>query len=172
MFGDLTLGSVADAMIEADFSLVSRAPAVARMDQQVPQLEGAGMVFENEGYCPICQDRTVFVALDTWLSENYVCKRCNTLPRHRALVVVLDYLAPNWRERSIHESSPTNLIFAQQCPKYSTSQYLENVPPGQVNTGIRCENLEQMTFKDESFDIFITQAVLGTLEKLGSLNGG
>jgi ubiquinone/menaquinone biosynthesis C-methylase UbiE len=34
-----------------------------------------------------------------------------------------------------------------------------STPLGDQKNGIRCENLEQLTFPDETFDIFITQDV-------------
>ena len=36
---------------------------------------------------------------------------------------------------------------------------MEDVPLGDSKDGVRCENLEQLTFADDTFDIFITQDV-------------
>ena len=118
------------------------------------------MVLENNGWCPICRVETTFTSNDSWLSENYICKRCNSLPRHRALVAVLDQIAPAWKTMAIHESSPTNPFFTRLCPGYSYSFYFEDIPLGTSKGSIRCENLERLTFEDGTFDIFVTQAVL------------
>jgi hypothetical protein len=117
------------------------------------------MMFQNDGWCPICRAESSFIASDEWLSENYICKTCKTLPRHRALVAVLDQVVPDWRSKSIHESSPTILFFPKLCESYSYSFYFEEIPSGEKRNGIRCENLEHLTFPDATFDIFITQAV-------------
>lgn len=118
------------------------------------------MIFKNAGYCNICMDQTEFVAHEEWLRDHYLCARCGTCPRQRALVEVLSYVRPNWRELTIHESSPAINFFSEQCRNYSASFYFEDLAPGSYRNGARCENLECMTFEDERFDIFITQDVM------------
>jgi SAM-dependent methyltransferase len=51
-------------------------------------------------------------------------------------------------------------FFLDQCSDYSYSFFYEDVPVGSYKEGMRCENLESLTFSDASFDIFITQDVL------------
>ncbi|MBS4753329.1 methyltransferase domain-containing protein [Nocardioides sp. zg-ZUI104] len=46
------------------------------------------------------------------------------------------------------------------APGYSSSQYLDGVPPGSVVDGVRCEDLARLTFDDASIDILVTQDVL------------
>jgi SAM-dependent methyltransferase len=50
----------------------------------------------------------------------------------------------------------------QECPHYSSSQYFPDVTEGSQHpeSGIRCENLERLSFPDRSFDLFITQDVM------------
>jgi SAM-dependent methyltransferase len=73
---------------------------------------------------------------------------------------------PNYKELSIHESSPcsrgTSVKLSEECPAYSASHYFEHVPIGQTegDTGYRCETLESLTFEDHSFDLFVTQDVM------------
>jgi len=116
--------------------------------------------FDNEGYCSVCQGRTTFVAEGEWLRDQYICSRCRSIPRQRALIEVLDQLVPRWPELRIHESSPTMKFFANQCRGYSYSFFFEDIGPGEYKNGLPCENLEQLTFADRSFDIFITQDVM------------
>jgi hypothetical protein len=103
---------------------------------------------------------TVFIARDSWLRDSYHCPKCRTLPRHRALVEVLNYLRPGWRGMTIHESSPSFSFFEKRCKRYSCSFYLEGVPRGARHNGMRCEDLENLTFADGAIDIFITQDVM------------
>jgi SAM-dependent methyltransferase len=105
-------------------------------------------------------DEARFVATQDWLWDHYVCERCKSIPRQRALVEVLNIFRPNWRSLSIHESSPTIRFFAEQCRNYSYSFFYEHTPLGSHKDGNRCENLEALTFPGASFDIFITQDVL------------
>lgn len=64
------------------------------------------------------------------------------------------------RAATIHESSPTLRLYAEQCAHYSYSFFFPEVPLGSHKDGCRCENLEALTFADGSFDLFITQDVL------------
>lgn len=73
---------------------------------------------------------------------------------------VLNIVSPHWRSLTLHESSPT-IPFLNKCIHYSYSFYFPEIAPGQLHPGgARCENLEALTFPDESFDLFVTQDVL------------
>jgi SAM-dependent methyltransferase len=116
----------------------------------------------NYGYCVICEEETKFIEHSDWLRDHYMCRNCGSIPRQRALVNVLNTFFPSWKEYTVHESSPggpTTLFFIKKCRGYSMSHYFKNAPLGQVFHGIRCEDLENMTFPDDSFDLFITQDV-------------
>jgi SAM-dependent methyltransferase len=71
---------------------------------------------------------------------------------------------PNWRELTIHESSPGNRgaskRFATECPGYIPTHFFAGTALGSTVGNFRCENLEQLTFADESIDLHITQDVL------------
>jgi SAM-dependent methyltransferase len=71
---------------------------------------------------------------------------------------------PQWRNLSIHESSPVlgrgaNRRLTKEAPAYVASHYYAGVTPGKIVNGIRCENLEHLSFDNESFDLHITQDV-------------
>jgi SAM-dependent methyltransferase len=64
---------------------------------------------------------------------------------------------------AIHESSPSGPASAKiqrNCPGYVASQFYPDVAYGTIKDGCRCENLEKMTYADETFDLVITQDVL------------
>ncbi len=103
---------------------------------------------------------TTFAAWGEWLRDHYLCERCGSIPRQRAVVNVLESVKPGWRDLVVHESSPTFNFFASQCPRYSYSFLFDDVPCGQSKDGSRCENLESLTFESGRFDVFITQDVL------------
>ncbi len=114
------------------------------------------------GFCPVCSRTVVFVAVTDWLRDSYECFRCGSIPRQRALMTVLEEVAPDWRERRIHESSPDGASsdrIARDCAGYDASQYWPDVPPGSIRDGIRCEDVTRLTFADASLDLFITQDV-------------
>lgn len=77
--------------------------------------------------------------------------------------VVSDFY-PRWQELTIHESSPgsrgASLRLAKQCHNYIPSQYFPDKTPGEYVGKDRCENLESLTFADESIDLHVSQDVL------------
>jgi len=76
---------------------------------------------------------------------------------------VLEHQFPNFRMLAIHESSPCGPAsdrLSRDCPGYIPSQYFPVAPPGAVIDGCRNENLEQLTFPDNSLDLTITQDVM------------
>ena len=122
--------------------------------------------FQHSGSCPICEKNVTFTSQNSWFRGNLFCSSCGSVPRERALYkVVTDYF-PNYRELSIHESSPStrgaSVKLQNDCKNYSSSQFYPNVPFGTTHpeSGARCENLEKLTFPDNFFDIFITQDVM------------
>lgn len=125
------------------------------------QLEGTAPtpIITNEGYCHCCRRETTFESDSSWLRDNYFCLNCRSIPRQRHIQHVLDNYFSNWDLLDIHESSPSNDLISRHCRSYSKSQYFADTPFGSKRNGVRCENLEQLTFSDDSFDIFITQDV-------------
>jgi SAM-dependent methyltransferase len=116
----------------------------------------------NSGYCTICDCDVLFSQTGPWLRDQYLCTRCGSIPRQRALVKVLNEHFPGWRALRIHESSPggpSSDKIRRECREYVASQFLAYVPRGQSEGGQRSEDLEALTFPAESFDLVITQDV-------------
>jgi SAM-dependent methyltransferase len=72
---------------------------------------------------------------------------------------------PNWKQLHIHESSPAkrgaSLKLQKMCQNYVGTHYFPNFPLGQTHsTGWRNEDLENLTFGNETFDLMITQDVM------------
>ncbi len=116
------------------------------------------------GYCPVCQKKTVFISFDCWLRESYKCIICRSKPRQRAIIKVLDDTFPDWRNRKIYESSSDwgkgRKFALKHCQDYQYSYFYEEKKPGAIlNDSCTNQNLEQLTFADESFDVVITQDV-------------
>jgi SAM-dependent methyltransferase len=114
------------------------------------------------GYCPICEGRTLFFKEGVWLRDQLRCIRCNSIPRFRALIQVLQTQFPEWRSLKIHESSPggaSSKKIAREANGYVGTHYFPDVELGTVHNGFRCEDLERQTFPDASFDLVVTQDV-------------
>ncbi len=75
----------------------------------------------------------------------------------------LEHFFPEWPTMRIHESSPvmrgTSARLARDCPGYVSSQYFHGIASGELHRGHRCENLEQLSFADNSLDLHVTQDV-------------
>ena len=118
----------------------------------------------GEGVCPICKLETIFISFEpNLIRENYRCIGCGSSPRQRALYITLEEICPEWREMCIHESSPSGVLanlINEECERYSFSFYFEEIGLGDMlEKGGSNQNLERLTFEDESFDVFITQDV-------------
>lgn len=113
-------------------------------------------------YCNICEDTTAFIETDKWLRDNYICSRCKSIPRNRALIETLNMVIPSWKSLTLHEFSAcgsTLNYMKRKCVNYTYSHYFLNIKHGDYFNGIRCEDLEDLTFKDNTFDLVITQDV-------------
>ena len=121
-------------------------------------------VVQFEGACPICERPVSFSSRTTWYRDWLKCSRCQSIPRERALALVLEELRPDWRNCDIHESSPTprgiSPKLKRECRQYVETQFYPGKPLGQVINGFRNENAEKLTFGDRSFDLFISLDVM------------
>lgn len=134
------------------------------MTEAVPAQEAP--VFEFVGRCPVCETEPVrFVARGEYFRSTLRCQVCQSAPRERALIHVVETHLPEWRKLRIHESSPgvtpASLKLQRECPDYVATQYDPGTRPGETiaRMGQRCENLEAQTFPDASFDLVVTQDV-------------
>lgn len=119
---------------------------------------------ESKGYCSTCNQEVSFVAKQTWLRDHFLCTKCGSIPRERALMQVIEQFYPGWRNLTIHETSPGNrgasVRLAQECKTYIPSQFFPGQKPGGMHNGMRCENLEALTFGNESIDLHVSQDVM------------
>ncbi len=124
------------------------------------------MNFETKGFCNVCQSDTTFSASNAWFRDFLICGMCRSIPRERAVVKTIVDWYPTYANLVIHESSPAQRgaseFLRTHCSNYSTSQYLPNCEFGSIDpvTGFRSEDLEALTFADNTFDLFITQDVM------------
>ncbi|WP_415375386.1 class I SAM-dependent methyltransferase [Patiriisocius sp. Uisw_017] len=119
---------------------------------------------KQKGSCPCCDEEVFFIAKKSWLRDNLRCSNCNSIPRERALMQIIDENYPNWRALEIHESSPGDrghsVKLKDQANHYTPTQFFLNIELGSFHQGIRCEDLEQQTFGDNVFDLVITSDVM------------
>jgi hypothetical protein len=117
----------------------------------------------TRGYCPICRRKTIIIQFGPMAREHFLCVFCGSNPRQRALITVLNLISPSWPTQRIFESSPGGIssdLLREECPGYQMAHYFPDVPGGASQNGVRCENLESLTFPDEQFDLLVTQDVM------------
>ena len=121
-------------------------------------------VYERIGHCPICNDTRMFRSENDWYRDWLLCDGCGSVPRERALALVLNRVKPNWRRERIHECSPVargiSLQMSRECSGYIATQFVPSLPLGTLHDGFRNENLEHTTFADNAFDIVVSLDVL------------
>jgi SAM-dependent methyltransferase len=144
------------------FSLKRKAKKIKR--KLVNKLVSESFFIQMRGYCPICEKHVPFTATMTNLRETLDCPICKSVSRERALMQVINQYCSQWRDMYIHESSPGNRgvsrIMKNEGKNYVGSHYYPNQEPGKIIGSYRNENLEEMTFPDNSFDLVITQDVM------------
>lgn len=120
--------------------------------------------FSNTGFCPVCVQNVTFTASSSWFRDHYVCESCGSIPRERALMRVIESFYPAWQGLAIHETSPggrgASLRLAKEATGYIPSHYFNDTPRGVCKWGFRSEDLEALTFADDSIDLHISQDVM------------
>jgi SAM-dependent methyltransferase len=114
------------------------------------------------GVCPVCEGLTVFLILGEALRNDYRCARCWSVPRRRALTLVLNERVPHWRDARVHEFGPAPEgveWFRRRCASYSYSHFWPDIPRGAERGGVRCEDLGQLTYPNDEFDVVVSQDV-------------
>lgn len=121
-------------------------------------------MFKNHGFCYSCNHDVVFIAKGDWWRDDYICENCQSIPRERALMYCIEKFFPGWKSMSIHETSPSNrgtsVRLMNEAKDYISSQYFQGITSGSIYNGVLCEDLEDLSFADESVDLHISQDVM------------
>ena len=134
-------------------------------------------VFEDDGLCCVCGQKAVFAPIRPGHSLRETrCSSCRASRRTRDLARVLARLAAGPEARLLPQALGAmrawRLFEAQAAgplhdklhglPHYVCSEYVpELAEPGScTQAGLRCEDLEHLSFPDASFDVVVTQDIL------------
>jgi SAM-dependent methyltransferase len=137
---------------------------------------GLDTSLNTQGFCCVCGQVATFVArVSEWGSvrESMHCALCQSTSRKRHVVrVLLSLFSPG--AQSLAEARPAffqlsiysavsndhlHLCLGKDNPNYVCSEYFPEVDGGRESQGIICQNLEQLTFENERFDLVITEDV-------------
>lgn len=115
------------------------------------------------GYCHICKcERRLYIDPESSWSNTYACFFCGTGARTRGFIMALDLYFSSYKDSLVHEAGVlgNDNHISNASSFYTSSQWIPSLGPGTVLTDTHSnQNLEQLTFADNTFDYFITQDV-------------
>ena len=84
------------------------------------------------------------------------CLRCRGTPVHLSLLAAIRVHVPDPASCRAYELStvgPVPRWLRRHCQSLATSEYLDGVAPGSTQRGIRCEDVQRLSFDDARFDL-------------------
>ncbi len=108
----------------------------------------------HRGKCPLCG-----FGLRVELSATEMgirCLKCRASAVHMSLGFIVARLNLDLASMSVFEMSsrgPFANFLGKTCRALELSEYWPDLPPGSERDGISCQNVEQLTFRDGSFDL-------------------
>lgn len=107
------------------------------------------------GHCPVCGGKRIIVRL--YRNEIGIrCLACRSTSVTMSLVSVLRLQVPDLAAKEVYELSsrgPLVHFLKNACAKLTCSEYLEGVEPGEYANGVQCQDVQCLTFADNSFDV-------------------
>lgn len=111
--------------------------------------------------CPFC-GRTFIVKLND--DESGIrCIRCTASTVHLSIGQAIAARFPSLSGMSVCElssSGPLVDFLKREAQNADLSEYQADVKPGEVVWGVRCEDVQQLTYADESFDLITHSEVM------------
>ena len=137
------------------------------------------------GQCEMCGAKGEFVGTSLGARESFPCPTCRATLRYREQAgAILTHFGrgrfsfftrfvrfPECQTLAILEAAIRGPFtrYLKGHPGYVQSYLFEDVPPGESRDGVVCQNLEAMTFADESFDLVITSDVMEHVADVGKV---
>lgn len=130
-----------------------------------------------KGYCSVCGQWVSFSDVRPSIRETYQCEECRASLRERVTADAIVAVYGNAQQSSIRTLIKDSLKFNSsqiyevgvsgayrryfsKHDDYTNSFYWKDVKKGEEKDGIRCEDLMDLTFDDNSFDLIITSDIL------------
>ncbi|NJM21938.1 MAG: class I SAM-dependent methyltransferase [Richelia sp. SL_2_1] len=143
--------------------------------------KAAALAVQNLGYhqlgkCNICGSSTIFICIDVnTVRNNMYCPICKSSSRKRHVAkLLIDKLNPKisslaevssnqqLNNLSIYNADVNDAFdkILHNLKSYCCSSYIPDVQPGtEIQEKVFCQDIENLTFADENFDIVITEDV-------------
>jgi SAM-dependent methyltransferase len=134
------------------------------------------LIDSYEDDCSVCGRRGTFIRREGEpVRESYRCPDCRSSARYRVQAACLcELYKPGARSMTelvsggalrdlrVYEpgvGGPFRERLRGACAVYEQSFLWPDTPPGERKDGVRCENLERLTFADGSFDLVVTSDI-------------
>ena len=104
--------------------------------------------------CPICGPTLLVKLADAVFCVR--CVRCGSSIIHMSIVRVVQRLYPDLSGLTVYEMSSRGPLFNylhRHASKLVCSEYFDGVAPGEFSNGIQCQDVQQLTYSDEFFDL-------------------
>ncbi len=125
----------------------------------------------EKGVCPACGHVAVF-AFDRRWREDVLCPHCLSFSRTRHVALTILDVTGRSHLRSLRElaaegdrdiyvtaSAGSTAAELRRSPRVTLSEYYDDVPPGTDVKGTLCQDLQNLSFPDERFDIVVSEDV-------------
>ena len=140
----------------------------------------------EDGYvdcCSVCGHTGYLRRQETIVSirENYRCAVCKASVRYREQArLILDHFSredsghladlvnePEFQNLRIYEPGLIGPFreFFQKLPHYHTSYFWEDIKPGEFRDSVQCQDLANLTYEDDSFDLVLSSDIFGHVRK-------
>jgi len=106
-------------------------------------------------FCPLCNKQRIFVRL----ANNEIgirCLSCRATSVTLSLVDVLLDISPSLKSKVVYELSCRGALFKflrRRGKLVSCSEYFNDVASGAYKDAVQCQDVQKLTYPDESFDI-------------------
>ncbi len=120
--------------------------------------------FRYPGYCVCCEQHVLFEVSGPYLRDTLLCGHCRSIPRERAITEVFTRVLNQSGPVAVHETSPVDRGFSAYLQRhygdnYIASQFWPERALGEMFGTFRNENIEHLTFADQSVDVHVSQDV-------------
>jgi len=108
----------------------------------------------GRGRCPVCGP-TLLVKLRNRPAGVH-CLRCRTGLTSAALIAAVKRAVPALASRHVYELSSHGAVFRylrRHAGRLTYSEYFDGAAPGETIHGLRCEDVQALTWGDASFDV-------------------
>ena len=106
-------------------------------------------------FCPVCASKRPMIRLNT--NEISVrCLSCRASAITMSLVTVLRRIVPDLGNKEVYELSSRGALYnflTRNSKKLTFSEFYKDVPPGDYFHGIQCQDVQNLTYDNESFDL-------------------